>query len=146
MILWNPFENWEKLREKKKITKIYRSFDGRVEKSNFGKFWLIFGTIFGKINLIFWQLPILQQFSQNSIIHFLKSLENLKNWKITKFIVRLTGERKKENFGQFWKIWVIFGILRPFPRILLKFVKFSLNFHSIWSMSPQRKFQPLFQR
>ena len=67
--------NWEK----KKITKIYRSFDGRVEKSNFGKFWLIFGTIFWKINLIFWQLPILQQFSQNSIIHFLKSLE--KPWK-----------------------------------------------------------------
>ena len=65
--------NWEK----KKITKIYRSFDGRVEKSNFGKFWLIFGTIFWKINLNFWQLPILQQFSQNSIIHCFKFRKNL---------------------------------------------------------------------
>ena len=46
--------NWER---EKKITKIYRSFDGRVEKSNFGKFWL-FLDFFWKINLIFWQLPI----------------------------------------------------------------------------------------
>ena len=77
-----------KLREKK-ITKIYRSFDGRVEKSNFGKFWLIFGTIFWKINLNFWQLPILQQFSQNSIIHFLKLKKffrkNLEKKIVTKF-------------------------------------------------------------
>ena len=80
-----------KLREierEKKITKIYRSFDGRVEKSNFGKFWLIFGTIFWKINLNFWQLPILQQFSQNSIIHFLKLKKFRKNLEkkiVTKF-------------------------------------------------------------
>ena len=75
--------NWEK---KKKITKIYRSFDGRVEKSNFGKFWL-FLEFFGKLTWFFDNFPFYNN-SQNSIIHFLKLKKFRKNLEkkiVTKF-------------------------------------------------------------
>ena len=54
-----------KFEEKKKNYQIYRSFDGRVESKNFGKFWKNFG-IFWKIN-IFWNCPI-TTIAQNSYL------------------------------------------------------------------------------
>ena len=75
--------NWER----KKIAKIYRSFDGRVEKSNFGKFWLFLEQFFGKLTWFFDNFPFYNN-SQNSIIHFLKLKKFRKNLEkkiVTKF-------------------------------------------------------------
>jgi hypothetical protein len=41
------------LREKKKLQKFIVRLTGEWKKAIFGKFWLIFGTIFWKINLNF---------------------------------------------------------------------------------------------
>ena len=65
--------NWERKKNYKNLSFVWRESG----KKQFWKILVIFGTIFWKINLNFWQLPILQQFSQNSIIHFLKFGKNL---------------------------------------------------------------------
>ena len=56
--LWNPFENWEKLREKKNYPKFIVRLTGEWKKAILEKFWLIFGIIFwGKLTWFFDNFP-----------------------------------------------------------------------------------------
>ena len=45
--------------------------------------------------------------------------------KITKFIVRLTGEAKKKNFGKFWKILENFGVILRISKDFMEKIKFG---------------------
>ena len=74
--------NWEK----KKITKIYRSFDGRVEKSNFGKFWL-FLEFFGKLTWFFDNFPFYNNFEITGTIY--SNSESLEQFLVTECFFNL---------------------------------------------------------